>query len=412
MQLPFLPELKDSQVLGFAIALISSLILTPLICNWAVKLKLLDKPGGRHIHKNPVPRLGGVSIYLSLIIASLLFLIVYGRYSPGGIRFELLGILAGGTLIFVVGLLDDLSPLPASLKLAAQILSAVVAWICDVKVKFLANPLFLIGLSETRVVELDPIVSFIVTIGWLVLITNALNLVDGLDGLAGGVAMITALSLWAILLDGKINQPAGALLSATLAGAVMGFLRLNYSPARIFLGDSGAYFLGFTLGATAVASLSGNPNTATVGFLVLVAFSFPLFETMFTIGRRFIKGKPIMQPDSDHIHHRILKAGVSPKLTMFIIWITCMLLGLVASLGSSGSQKRYIILTLMIFSLFLLSSLWHRGSLPGEEAAELSVMANGVEATQLTLSTDKSVETEEKSSTASDTKTKETQKNE
>lgn len=389
MQLPFLPELKDSQVLGFAIALISSLILTPVICNWAVKLNLLDKPGGRHIHKNPVPRLGGVSIYLSLIITSLLFLIVYGRYSPGGIRFELLGILAGGTLIFVVGLLDDLSPLPASFKLAAQILSAVVAWICNVKVKFLANPFFLLGLSGVRVLELDPIVSFVITIGWLVLITNALNLIDGLDGLAGGVSMITALSLWAILLDGKINQPAGALLSATLAGAIMGFLRLNYSPARIFLGDSGAYFLGFTLGATAVASLSGNPNTATVGFLVLVAFSFPLFETMFTIGRRFLKGKPIMQPDSDHIHHRILRAGVSPKLTMFIIWITCLLLGLVASLSSSGAQKRYIILTLMIFSLFLLSGLWNRGSLPGEEEAELNILGKKELITEKELMNDK-----------------------
>ena len=357
----FLPELHDSQLLAIALALISSLFLTPLICERAVKLNLLDKPGGRHIHKDPVPRLGGIAIYISLLITSLFFIILYGRYTPSGFaRFELLGILAGGTLIFFVGLLDDISPLPATVKLIAQIFSAIVAWLCKVQVKFLVNPLFFLHLSDSRVFELDPILSFIITVGWLVLITNALNLIDGLDGVAGGVALIAALSLWAILLDSKILQPAGALLSATLAGATMGFLRSNHNPARIFLGDAGAYFLGFTLGAVAVAGLSGNANTATVGSVVVIAFSFPLFETLFTIVRRFINKKPVMQPDSDHIHHRILKAGLSVKTTMLIIYISCFLLGLIAStLG--GSVRRYSFLIVLTLGLGLLSGLWRRG---------------------------------------------------
>ncbi len=357
----FLPSLHNSQLLAFAIALISSLYLTPLICERAVKLNLLDKPGGRHIHKDPVPRLGGIAIYISLLITSLLFIILYGRYTPSGFEhFELVGILAGGTLIFFIGLLDDISPLPATLKLIAQIFSAVVAWLCKVQVKFLVNPLFFLNLSDSRVFELDPILSFIITVGWLVLITNALNLVDGLDGLAGGVALIASLSLWAILLDSKIMQPAGALLSATLAGATMGFLRSNHNPARIFLGDAGAYFLGFTLGAVAVAGLSGNANTATVGSVVVIAFSFPLFETLFTIVRRFINKKPVMKPDADHIHHRILKAGLSVKNAMLIIYVSCSLLGLIAcTLG--GSERRYSFLIVLTLGLGLLSGLWRRG---------------------------------------------------
>jgi UDP-GlcNAc:undecaprenyl-phosphate GlcNAc-1-phosphate transferase len=297
---------------------------------------------------------------LSLLITSLLFIVLYGRYTPRGFEhFELVGILLGGTLIFLVGLFDDITPLPAKFKLFAQIFAAIVAWLCQVKVKYIANPLFFFHLSESRVYELHPLLSFIITIGWLVLITNALNLIDGLDGLAGGVSLIGALSLWAVLIDAKIEQPAGALLAATLAGAVMGFLRSNYNPARIFLGDSGAYFLGFTLGAVAVAGLSGNPNTATIGSVVVIALSFPLVDTIFAISRRFLKGKPIMEADADHLHHRFLRAGLSTKGTMIMVYITCGLLGLTAA-TISGTHKRYFVLVLMTLSLALLSGFWRR----------------------------------------------------
>ncbi|MDJ0626052.1 MAG: MraY family glycosyltransferase [Candidatus Caenarcaniphilales bacterium] len=364
----FFPNLANSQLVAFVLALASSLFFTPLIRERAITFNLLDKPGGRHVHKSPVPRLGGVAIYLSLLITSLFFIALHGRYTPRGFEhFELVGILAGGTLIFLVGLLDDISPLPALYKLLVQIISAVVAWFCNVKVLYIVNPLFFLNLSSSRVLELDPLISFFVTVGWLVLITNALNLIDGLDGLAGGVALVVALSLWAILLDPKIMQPAGALLSATLAGATMGFLRSNYNPARIFLGDSGAYFLGFTLGANAVASLSVNPNTATVGSVVVLAFSFPLLETFFTITRRFLQNKPVMQPDAEHIHHKILKTGLSTKGTMMIIYASCILLGLIAC-TISGSHKRYAILVLMTLSLGFLSGFWRRGS--GDKKAE------------------------------------------
>ncbi len=358
--LSFLPSLEKSHFIAFGIALLSSLYLTPLITERAIKLNILDKPGGRHLHKTPIPRLGGIAIYLSLLITSLLFIAIYGRYTPGGFEhFELTGVLSGATLIFFVGLLDDISPLPSLTKLIAQIFASVVAFLCGVQVKFLVNPLFFFGAVDERVIALDPIISFILTVGWLVLITNALNLIDGMDGLAGGVALIVGLSLWAILLDEKILEPSGALLSATLAGAVMGFLRSNYNPARIFLGDSGAYFLGFTLGATAVAGLADNPNTATVGSVVVIAFSFPLIDTFFAIFRRFLQGKPVMQPDAEHIHHRILRAGLSAKETMVVIYLTCGLLGLIAA-TITGAHKRYSILLLMTLSLGLLSGFWRR----------------------------------------------------
>jgi UDP-GlcNAc:undecaprenyl-phosphate/decaprenyl-phosphate GlcNAc-1-phosphate transferase len=367
-----LPNLHNLQPIAFAVALCSSLLLTPFVTAKAIQLNILDNPGGRHIHKAPVPRLGGIAIYLSLVITSLLFIATYGRYTPSGFEhFELVGILAGATLIFLVGLFDDLFSLPAIIKLSAQIFAAVVAWLCHVQVKYLVNPLFFLNLSDNRALELTPLLSFVLTVGWLILITNALNLIDGLDGLAGGVALIVSLSLWAILLDPKISQPAGALLAATLAGAAMGFLRSNYNPARIFLGDSGAYFLGFTLGATAVAGLADNPNTATVGSVVVIAFSFPLIDTFFAIVRRFLQGKPVMMPDADHIHHRILRAGLSTKETMMVIYITCGLLGLVAA-TINGSQKRYSILLLMTLSLGLLSGFWRREKKPKKVKANSS----------------------------------------
>lgn len=354
-------RLHNMQWAAFFLALCFSLVITPLITRSANKLNLVSQGGGRHIHQTPVPRLGGVGIYISCLLTSLLFIVIHGRYTPKGFEhFELFGVLVSATLIFLVGLLDDTLSLPAYLKLLAQIFASVIAWLCNVQIKYIVNPLFFFKLSESRVFELNDILGFIFTIGWLVLITNALNLIDGMDGLAGGVSLITALSLWAIFVDPKIMQPAGALLAATVSGALFGFLRSNYNPARIFMGDGGAYFVGFTLGAAAVAGLSGNPNTATVGSVVVIAFLFPLTDTLFAITRRLLNRKPIMQPDADHIHHRILRTGLSTKATMFLIYGTCALLGLIVCL-LTGSLKRYLILILMTASLGALNMLWKRG---------------------------------------------------
>lgn len=356
-------ELEHSQCLGFVISLTLSLIFTPLIIGYAQRLDLLSPGGGRHIHDTPTPRLGGIAIYLSCLITSLFFIIIYGRYTPAGFEhFELLGILIGATLIFLVGLFDDLSPLPAMTKLIAQIFTAVVVWLCNVKIQYVSNPLFIMNLSESRVIELDPIYSFILTILWLVLITNALNLIDGLDGLAGGVSLISAISLWAIFVDPQIAQPAGALLVATVAGAILGFLRSNYNPARIFLGDGGSYFLGFTLGATAITGLSTDPNTATVGSVIVITLLFPLIDTFWAVLRRMLAGRHIFQADANHIHHTLLKSGLSAKATMFIIYGTCILLGLVACSIVANSYKRYLILVLFVSSLAILNVFWKRES--------------------------------------------------
>lgn len=358
-------QLANIQWLGFFLTLVLSLIFTPIIIKQACRYNIVDnKMGGRHIHKYPVPRLGGIAIYLSCLVTSLFFIILYGRYTPAGFEhFELLGILIGATLIFLIGLFDDLFSLSAWIKLIAQIFTATIAWFCNVKVLYILNPLFIMGMTDIRVLELNIVLSFIITVGWLVLITNALNLIDGLDGLAGGVALITGITLWTIFIDPKIMQPSGAILVATLSGGILGFLRMNYNPARIFLGDSGAYFLGFTLGAIAVAGLSGNPNTASIGSIILLAFSFPLIDTAFTIFRRLYKGRHVFAPDKEHIHHRFLSWGFSTKATMFIIYGTCILLGLIANIFTD-SYKRYIILVILLGSLALLNTFWTRKPLP------------------------------------------------
>lgn len=362
-----LAQLHNMQWLGFLGALVLSLILTPIITRKSHQLNLISRTEDRHIHKDPTPRLGGIAIYISCLIISLLFIVIYGRYTPTGFEhFELLGILIGATLIFLVGLIDDILPLPAITKLLAQIFTAVVAWLSNVKIQFILNPLFFFNLSKSRVFELDPIWSFVITIGWLILITNALNLIDGLDGLAGGVSLIIAISLWTIFMDPNIAQPAGALLVATIAGALLGFLRSNYNPARIFLGDSGAYFLGFTLGATSVAGLSSNPNTASIGSVIILVFLLPLVDVCFAVTRRLLKKQPIMQADANHIHHQILRFGLSQKATTFILYGTCLLLGLIPSIFAD-SLKRYLILILLVTSLAVLNIFWKREPLNNEE---------------------------------------------
>jgi len=356
----YLPPPEKCHLFTFFLGLLFSLFFTPMVAKKAKQLKLLDLPGGRHLHKQPTPRLGGLSIFLSILISSLILVIIYGRYTPKHTQFfPIEGIALGAILIFLVGLIDDLIPLSAWVKLLAQLIASVAAVVTKVKIKYLVNPFFYLGLSDLRVFELNPILAFFITIGWLVLITNALNLIDGIDGLAAGVALICALSLWAILLDPSLLNPGAALLISTLAGSILGFLRYNFNPAKIFLGDSGSYLVGFLLGAVAINSLSSNPNTASVGSVIILAFSFPLLDIFFAVLRRLVNKTPIMKADDGHIHHRFLKLGFNTKQTMIIICFTCTLLGLIATM-LTNSYKRYAILVSMTLSLALLSTFWSR----------------------------------------------------
>lgn len=361
-------HLDQTQVPGFIVALAISWWLTPEIRSRAMMLGLVDKPGEeRRIHKVAVPRLGGVAIYISIIISLVLMMALCGRFPREG---GLLGIAAGGTLIFVMGLLDDLESIPAKVKLGVQVLAACAAYSLGVRINhiLLLNPdvinflhTYCSGFLEfhnSLSGSPDGIVlgalAFPLTVIWLVGIANAVNLIDGMDGLAAGVSLISAITIWSVAMSPHValHQPYAAWIAAVLAGALLGFLRWNFNPARIFLGDSGAYLAGFILAAVAITGVMKTATALTLLLPMLIMF-FPILDTSWAIIRRLARGKSIFSPDAEHIHHRLLRTGLSQKHVAYLIYGFSGLLGL-AACWMVGQQWYYLtvcagVLTMAIF---------------------------------------------------------------
>jgi UDP-GlcNAc:undecaprenyl-phosphate GlcNAc-1-phosphate transferase len=333
----------ETQIPGFLIALAISWWLTPEIRSRAIKLRLVDEPNEeRRIHKVPIPRLGGVAIYMSVMLTIVTLVALTGRFPKGARGGEggLIGIAVGGTLIFVLGLMDDLDSLPAKFKLLVQILAGIAAYTLGVRIKSIPLPLHtnidlgLIHLNGNAPIELGWF-SLPLTVLWLVGIANAVNLIDGMDGLAAGVSAISSLTIWSVALAPNIDRPYAALVAAVLAGALCGFLRWNFNPARIFLGDSGAYLTGFILAAVSITGVIKGAAAATLivpSFLIvfLILF-FPILDTAFAIVRRVAHGKSIFAPDAGHIHHRLLRAGLSQKNVAYLLYGLSAALGLLAA---------------------------------------------------------------------------------
>jgi len=307
----------------FAIALLVTFVITPLVRRFAIRRGLVDCPGGRKVHERPIPRLGGVAIFAGVAIA--IGLQIAGELrlgwggtlvSEGSIDLRTLGVLLGMTIIFLVGLWDDLANLSPGMKLAGQILAAGVVVASGLRIEYIGDPLGggLIGLG---------LVSIPVTMLYIVGFTNVINLIDGLDGLAAGVSAIAATSLLVLAAQG--NRLDAAALAAAVIGACIAFLRYNFNPASIFMGDSGALFLGFTL---ATISLMGvMKSTATIALAVpLLIIGVPIFDTASAIIRRVLHQRPIQEADKGHIHHRLLGRGFNQRQTVLIIYVWCIAL--------------------------------------------------------------------------------------
>jgi UDP-GlcNAc:undecaprenyl-phosphate/decaprenyl-phosphate GlcNAc-1-phosphate transferase len=382
-------HLDQMQVPGFLLALAVSWWLTPEIRARAMRLGLVDKPGEeRRIHKVAVPRLGGVALYISIIVALVICMAIGGRWPKEG---GLAGIAAGGTLIFVLGLLDDLESIPAKIKLLVQILAACAAYSLGVRIhKLFYVPVSLDFLSwlpfihplQTGYTQIDlgPF-AIVVTVLFLVGIANAVNLVDGMDGLAAGVSAIAAVAIWAVAMSvsGTHPNPAPypALFAAVLAGALLGFLRWNFNPARIFLGDSGAYLSGFILACLAVTGvMKWSTALLTIGVVGLILF-FPMLDTAMAIVRRLAKKQSPFTPDAEHIHHRLLRAEWtkgSQKKVAYTIYTGCGLLGLLATwlVGPDAAKTYLTIMGSVVVMAFLFSEVLNRhrqrqGHLPPDE---------------------------------------------
>jgi UDP-GlcNAc:undecaprenyl-phosphate/decaprenyl-phosphate GlcNAc-1-phosphate transferase len=300
-------------LIAFSLSLILSLILTPLIRNWALRLNLYDSPsGGRKIHKAPIPRLGGIAIMLSMSVPLLGLSIWDNEISQQFLSdIPLLKSLIGGSLIIAaVGIVDDIFGMRAWLKLSAQILAALVVYFSGIQIEAISIPFFSPLLLHWA--------SLPATVFWVVLVINAINLIDGLDGLAGSVVALAAFSLFVM---GLIEDSGvSCLLLITLLGGVVGFLRYNFNPASIFLGDTGSMLLGFILSLSAIhfSQKSFTLFSMLSAFLVL---GLPIFDLGLAVVRRFLSGQPIFRGDQHHIHHILLRRGLSQKQSMLLLLV-------------------------------------------------------------------------------------------
>jgi UDP-GlcNAc:undecaprenyl-phosphate GlcNAc-1-phosphate transferase len=348
-------DLSLTQVPGFLIALAISWWLTPEIRARAVRIGLMDIPGERRLHTTPTPRLGGVAIYISVMVSIISLILICGRlpHTARGSEGGFIGIAVGGTVIFVLGLMDDLmGGINSKIKLAVQILAACAAYSLGVRIKAIPIPEYFAHFlhlpAATHSIELGFLLGIFITILWLVGIANAVNLIDGMDGLAAGVSAISALTIWSVALAPTIDRQFAALVAAVLAGALLGFLRWNFNPARIFLGDSGAYLAGFILAAVSITGVIKGATTATLivptFFLAVLIFFFPILDTSWAIVRRVSKGVSPFTPDAGHIHHRLLKLlKYNQKKVAYLIYGMTAVLGLLAA-WVVHQQMYYIIL--------------------------------------------------------------------
>ncbi len=288
-------------VLAALTALLVTVLLTPLVQKWAVRRGYVDYPGGRRVHTRPTPRAGGLAIYAGFWVAMLL-------WSHRGPQ-QLWPLWLASTLIVGLGLLDDARNLRPAIKFAGQLVAATFLVLMGTRIDFVTNPLGgMIYLGYWAIP---------VTIFWLVAVTNTLNFIDGLDGLAAGVASIACIPLFLVAL--QLDRTSAAFMTIALAGAAVGFLRYNFNPARIFMGDTGAMFLGFMLAAIAVEGALKGAAALSLAIPIL-ALGVPVLDTTLAIIRRWASGRPVYEADKGHLHHRLLALGLTQRQAVMVLY--------------------------------------------------------------------------------------------
>ncbi|MDF5728263.1 MAG: MraY family glycosyltransferase [Rhizonema sp. PD38] len=307
-------------LIAFLVAAVVVLWTIPDVRNIGIKSGRLDKPGDRKVHQRPMVRLGGVSIFtgtnISLIIVW--WLGGFGHLSPEK-EWQIWGVILGGVGFFLIGLADDLLNLSSFLRLFLQIVVAIGAWKAGVSIEFLSIPTM--GMVDLNWLSMP------ITVIWLVGMVNAINWIDGLDGLAAGVSGIASVVMLFVAL--YMHQPAAALIAAALGGASLGFLRYNFNPAQIFMGDGGSYYMGFTLAAVGIIGLVKTPAVTAV-LLPYLILAVPIVDMSAVILTRLRRGKSPFIADKSHLHHRLLHAGLSHRLTVLFIYSLTLWVGSLA----------------------------------------------------------------------------------
>lgn len=310
-------------LVAFLFATILGILLTPLSIRWAQQLQIMARPSARKVHKEPIPSWGGIAIVLSFLGGSFI-----GWLMLNEVPKEVVGVLLGLFCITLVGTWDDRASLQPKVKLLGQFLAAVMPTALGLRIVFINNPfgegyLYLAGWP-----------SFLLTVLWIVGLINALNLIDGLDGLAAGVSFFAALTLAFLAASQKLLPIAAAF--AAIAGACMGFLPYNFHPARVFMGDTGAMALGYLFATLSILGAVKSVAALSVMFMTGLVLAYPLMDTAFAIVRRWLARRPIFSADRGHLHHRLLDSGLDQRQAVLMLYALTLAFCLLAVLLTRG----------------------------------------------------------------------------
>lgn len=323
-------------IAAFSTAFAVSNVFTPIAKTISMKVGAIDYPKARGMHQKPMPRMGGLAIVIGFMFTVLLLY----RFVEFGETRKLIGFMIGATMIVVLGMFDDIYDLRARFKFFVQILAALVAIMSGIQIHVVMWP----------VTKALTYLSVPITLLWIVGVTNAVNLIDGLDGLAAGVSSIAALCVMVLCI--LTGEEMAILLTAALAGSCLGFLPRNFNPAQIFMGDTGATFLGYTLAVTSILGVfKGYAILALV--VSMLCLGLPIFDTIFAMVRRFAKHQPIMQADRGHLHHHLIDRGFTQKQAVMILYIISALCGVFAILIAVKDAKVVVVIVFMVFVMSL-----------------------------------------------------------
>lgn len=325
-------------IVSFIFSIVVSYFSTPLTIKLAYKIGAIDVPkDNRRVHKVPIPRLGGISIAFSFFITTLLF---------NTLNKELIVLFFTLFIILIMGVIDDIKELNAKFKFLIQIIAATIVAVFSIRIEYLANPILPMHYFFLRYMSIP------ITVFWIVGITNTVNLIDGLDGLAAGISAISSTTLAIILF--KNGDYFHTMILISLIGSILGFLPFNFNPAKIFMGDTGSLFLGFTLAVISMTATIKSAATLAV-FIPILTLGIPIFDTTFAIIRRAKNRQPIMQADKGHLHHRLLNNGLTQKQTVLTLYMMSVVLGLSAYfIAETGRRFSLFILALdLIFIIFV-----------------------------------------------------------
>ena len=350
----------DNQLIAYvALALLAALVIsflmTPVVRTFAYKVGAVDVPkDARRMHKTPIPRLGGLAIFIGFMLSVL----ILGNVQGNG---QLQSILLGSVIIVVLGVVDDIMALPAMLKFVIQIVAALIPALNGVVIQAFSNPNVF---SDSLYWVLGPL-SIPFTVLWIVAITNSVNLIDGLDGLANGVSAISATTMLVIAL--LASEAEVAVVMAALVGACVGFMPYNLNPAKMFMGDTGATFLGYILATMSIQGLF--KFYAVISFAVpFLILGLPIFDTAFAFIRRIAHGQSPMHADRGHIHHRLIDMGLNQKQAVATLYVISAILGLSAVVLTTGGEQKAM---LFFAALCIVATVAARVVFPKEIREEL-----------------------------------------